>query len=270
MLLEFYKKLKGESLRILKDYNHVILFVNKGKILCKSPLLDDYVMEQNQTVLIPINTELSLYILEDADMILFSFSEMPDIRTAEFVSSLKKYISTDLMIGNHPPFVMDMKREFEELFDFLKYISESKWKADQYIHSLLFTGLMFIYETEHSRKENALFFSPLITTKHFFKNQVLANQFKAKSAKDLAVMCNMPYHTFCRLFLLEFRSSPYKWMLQERKKRLRSLLESTDMSMLEIAEELHFCSIAHLSKFCTKYFGESPSSIRKNKRNPIV
>lgn len=262
MALEFYKKLKNESMQIYKEDNHIILFVLYGKILCKSPMLNDFFLTPEQTMFIPICMDYTIFSIEESNIMLLSLSEMPDTHTAEFISSLKRYIPDDC-VKLRPPYVMNMKRKFDEMFCYLKYISESKWKDNLYMQALLLKGILLVYEEEHSYKENALFFQPLITTKHYFRNQVMANHYKAKNVKDLAKICSMPYHTFCRQFVSEFHSSPYQWMLDQRKKRIKSLLEATDITISEIAEQLHFCSIAHLSKFCTKYFGQSPSSIRK-------
>jgi AraC-like DNA-binding protein len=47
---------------------------------------------------------------------------------------------------------------------------------------------------------------------------------------------------------------------------IKQLLDNSDLSIVQIAEELHFESLSYFSRFCTKHLGVPPSEYRKSKK----
>jgi AraC-like DNA-binding protein len=47
---------------------------------------------------------------------------------------------------------------------------------------------------------------------------------------------------------------------------IKDYLDNSDLSIVQIADELHFESLSYFSRFCTKHLGMPPSEYRKSKR----
>lgn len=58
--------------------------------------------------------------------------------------------------------------------------------------------------------------------------------------------------------------SLHRYLISLRMLHALKLLENTDLSIREIAEECSFCDLAYFSQYFKKYFGKNPSHYRKS------
>ncbi|MDT0464216.1 GlxA family transcriptional regulator [Streptomyces gibsoniae] len=80
---------------------------------------------------------------------------------------------------------------------------------------------------------------------------------------DLARHAGMSLRTFARRFREEVGLSPGRWLIQQRVVRARHLLESTDLSVDQIAGEVGFATGASLRQHLHAAIGVSPQAYRR-------
>ena len=83
------------------------------------------------------------------------------------------------------------------------------------------------------------------------------------SVADLARHANLSESQFTRIFRRQTETSPAQYILQTRINAARTLLETTDMLLTDIAAETGFYDHAHFVKMFKRAFGMTPSHYRK-------
>jgi len=113
-------------------------------------------------------------------------------------------------------------------------------------------GQLTVNIVSHSRKEND------------FVVRVIHNFTYTDTINDLAEKCGFySTKTFTRHFKTNFRMTPKQWILSVKKEALLECLKNTDNPLKQIAAEMGFSHISHLSDFCLKKTGMRPDEIRR-------
>ena len=94
-----------------------------------------------------------------------------------------------------------------------------------------------------------------------FIDSVFKHHSEAKDVKELAALCGYSYSTFKRLFCEHFHTSPYKWMLKQRKEQVMYLIQFSKFLPFEIADRCNFSSASYFNSFCKKYLGDTPGNL---------
>lgn len=242
---------------------HCIAFMLKGAGECKSHIGREYTLNERDMVFCPASTSFTCTLKEDSEMMFVNFSNVKDPASVTFLNSLHLISESCLLCCE--PHILRIKPELDGFFGFIGLIHNSCWLQDPVLLERILGGIFYLYSTAYSPKENALFFSPLICSEYNFKNLVLKHHLHAKNVSELAHLCNYPYHSFNRTFLKQFQTTPYKWMMEERKKRILQQLEDPTIPLKSIAVTFHFSSSSHFAKFCKQNFDDSASEIRRKR-----
>lgn len=84
------------------------------------------------------------------------------------------------------------------------------------------------------------------------------------SVEELAKKCGYnSVKTFTRHFKKSFHTTPKQWMLSLREDKMLIQLKNTRQPLKQIAADLGFANVAHLSDFCLKRTGQRPEKIRE-------
>lgn len=86
------------------------------------------------------------------------------------------------------------------------------------------------------------------------------------SLADLAALVGLSPHHFCRAFATSLGAPPHRWRMGRRLVRARDLLETTMMSVTEIAADCGFASSQHFAAAFRKSLGVSPTAYRQDRR----
>ena len=81
---------------------------------------------------------------------------------------------------------------------------------------------------------------------------------------DLAAIAGVGKFYFCRLFKNSTNTTPYKYILQRRIERAKTLLEGSTLPVADISLECGFSSQSHLSKHFRSLVGISPTKYRQS------
>ena len=84
--------------------------------------------------------------------------------------------------------------------------------------------------------------------------------------RDMAQQESMSVRTFTRRFREEVGVSPVQWLTRQRVERARQLLESTDLSIDQVARDAGFGTATSLRQHLQAALGVSPSAYRRTFR----
>ncbi|MFF4502848.1 GlxA family transcriptional regulator [Streptomyces sp. NPDC001401] len=84
--------------------------------------------------------------------------------------------------------------------------------------------------------------------------------------RDMATQESMSVRTFTRRFREEVGISPGQWLTQQRVERARHLLESTDLSMDQVAQEAGFGTAQSMRQHLQTVLGVTPTAYRRTFR----
>ncbi|NED79766.1 helix-turn-helix domain-containing protein [Streptomyces sp. SID11233] len=87
--------------------------------------------------------------------------------------------------------------------------------------------------------------------------------------RDLAQQESMSVRTFTRRFREEVGISPVQWLTQQRVERARQLLESTDLSIDQVARDAGFGTPTSLRQHLQAALGVSPTGYRRTFRATV-
>jgi len=104
-----------------------------------------------------------------------------------------------------------------------------------------------------------------LTKENTFVELVLHHYKNTRTLDELAVKCGFnSTKTFTRHFKQNFNMTPKQWMLSIKKNEMINYLKNTRYALKQIASELGFSNVSHLSDFCLKKTGMRPEEIRNN------
>ena len=148
--------------------------------------------------------------------------------------------------------------DFDGLFDGILDCAKNK-KDEKCASELTFKLLNSLYFGAKERAENPIVFK----AKEYVKNNLYADL----SVDELARRAGLSRPYFTEVFAREAGISPARFIAQERIKRAKELLFTTDMSVSKIALAVGYEDTASFIRLFKKYEGKTPLAIRRG--NPF-
>jgi AraC-like DNA-binding protein len=84
------------------------------------------------------------------------------------------------------------------------------------------------------------------------------------SIDEMAVRCKLSHSYFCRIFLRHYGTTPAEYLTRLRIKKARTLLATTNRSVIDIAMQLGFSSSQYFATVFRKYSDLTPSAYRRS------
>ena len=148
--------------------------------------------------------------------------------------------------------------DFDGLFDGILDCAKNK-NDEKCASELTFKLLNSLYFGAKERVENPIVFK----AKEYIKNNLAAHLLVDELARCAGL--SRPY--FTEVFAREAGISPARFIAQERIKRAKELLFTTDLSVSEIASSVGYDDVASFIRMFKNHEGETPLSLRKG--NPF-
>ena len=134
----------------------------------------------------------------------------------------------------------------------------------RHMHILKQQEIILALRGFYTKSELAGFFSSTTGVGRQFEDFVLDNYKNVKTVKEFASLCCVSERSFNRKFQESFSQSPYRWMQERRAELVREKICDPDIAFREIAMDFGFSSPAHLTCYCKKLFGATPTELRNN------
>ena len=284
--VNFYEKIKGEPEKFrqisCKDlliahyncpqldrrnefysqYNFITYTLSGNKIMHKSS--NSWFLEKDVAIFFKKGA-YRFEKFEDADHCVMNFF-IPDAYLQRFVRENREQLPfiTAHATPTESVVVLDLNATTKAFFQsMLPYFSELPPES---LIELKFKELLF--NLLANPKNSALL--PVLNSIHHHQrpslHEVMEENFHYNlGMDDLAKIALRSLPTFKREFKDTFHTTPGKWLLQRRLKHANLLLQTTPMSVTEIALESGFENNTHFSRVFKEEFGKSPFQFRKEK-----
>ncbi|MCM5529124.1 AraC family transcriptional regulator [Parasegetibacter sp. NRK P23] len=123
--------------------------------------------------------------------------------------------------------------------------------------------ILLLLQTSNSKNIIELF-SHLFTPRQANFNEIVqAHLFSNITIEELAMLSGRSLSAFKRDFESYFKTSPAKYIKEQKLLRARDLLVSTDSSILEICHEAGFNDASHFAKLFRQKYGSAPSDYKE-------
>lgn len=188
-------------------------------------------------------------------MILYFNSPVSACSKAVFYSYVN-YVNPDeykdIPLPINPPM-----RSFVELLN--KYVSAGVSCAQllELKKEELFLALRWFYSKEELRH----LFYHVVKDSCAFRRFVLSNHMNFENVTEMIEASNMSKSAFYEKFKKTFSVSVKQWMLSRQKQQILNKAAEPDISAKDLMNEFNFSSPAHLTSFCKKQFGLTPSEL---------
>jgi transcriptional regulator GlxA family with amidase domain len=83
------------------------------------------------------------------------------------------------------------------------------------------------------------------------------------SIEEVASECELSRGYFIRAFSRTTGRTPHQWLLEQRVIRARQLIETTSMTLAEIAAACGFADQSHLNRVFARIVGHPPGAWRR-------
>lgn len=90
------------------------------------------------------------------------------------------------------------------------------------------------------------------------------------SMAELALLCGLSRSHFVKAFKVSMGEPPHRWLISQRVRRAREMLEKTDESISLIALNCGFSDQSHLTRLFHAQTGYSPAVWRRQSRAGIA
>jgi AraC-like DNA-binding protein len=203
---------------------------------------------------------------------IWRFDELSTLDIFEIDNSKKIEIAKTFGLNNNC-LLNHIENNFDyEILNLTRYWSEGKKNTSNADNkSLEFLEYLFIYLL--IQKYGSWRNGRLTASKKFDHDQVLSikkfieeNISRKLTVKTIEDNFGFDQADFRSTFQLTFGVSPYQYILQQRIKNALTMLQESDLPIVEIALNLGFSSQAHFTTVFSKYFGCSPGRYRRSKK----
>jgi len=251
---------KGDS-TTKNNGNNYLMFFLKGKVNVSSNLFTKEEFAAGDVLFLPHHSDGLFKVKEDAQIIVHNFSNA--------TRCLLSYLRIDNQnVADKILYTckLHIVPAFIPYFDsVLTYLREEEDKDNSSIWFLKHQEAIHIFSMYYTKKELYSFFRPMLHESIPFKSLVFSHAKYANNVNELAELCGHGIVNFRRIFREQFGIPVFEWLQQEKSKRVLHAILATESPFKEILNDYNFTSASHFNKFCKKYFGDTPTNIRKNK-----
>jgi len=156
-------------------------------------------------------------------------------------------------------------RIIEAYFDgLLSYFNSPKLLTEDLLKIKIKELISIMIQTDE-RGQLKHIFGNLFTSSDFaFKEVIQKNLYENLNLEELAFLTSLSLSSFKRKFNSVYGTTPNKYITSKRLENAQTLLNTTDLTIAEIAYDSGFSDLGYFSKIFRKNFNVSPSEYRKD------
>lgn len=235
-----------------------IIFVIEGRINISYGEVTDRIVDSKQMFILRQGYQYKAYVEEDTFIMIFRISSQINFCDRFSIQQLYKKESKTEEVFN----LLEVN---DRLRGFLHwtYVNISDGIKCTHFFDIKKQELFFLLRAYYSKEDLALLFSSLLNNDQIFSNFIYDNHYKVKNIQQLVALSNYSVSAFNKRFKKSFGISPYKWMKDQRAKRIFHEINNYTKNFKVISEEYGFSSLSQFNDFCKVHFGLTPGEIRK-------
>lgn len=257
--LYFSRKLKsGEKYEIKANHRNTFLFVIGGSIILSHK--GDQIIHINgkQFILLPERLNYQIVATQLTDIMYITFENDEN----EWVCSMLRKLIPDSNSTCFSFGPLDLNHILLEYLNSLKYCFH-KELFSRYLYQIKQKEFFFLFSKTYTLEEQLQMFCPMILRRTMdFRQFVLNNYLKIKTVPEFATLGGYSQSSFKRKFKEHFDESVYNWLQKKKAENILSELHKDNSDYKTIMKKFNFSSYNSFSKFCKKFLGETPPTIK--------
>ncbi len=153
----------------------------------------------------------------------------------------------------------------DSFFDGLKnYLDNPQHLTEEIIQLKTKELISILVQPDQANVNKNLFGDLFNTQKRNFQEAIQKNLFEDLGMDDLAFLTGLSLSSFKRKFSSIYGTSPNKYIITKRLEKAQSLLNTSELSISEIAYDSGFSDVGYFSKTFKKHYNQTPSEIRNS------
>lgn len=199
----------------------------------------------------------------NSKMMIMYFNTPESLCSKEVFYSYSRYVKS----GGSKDDVLSINPSIEAFIELLgNYVSSGARCA--HLFKLKREELFLTLRWFYTKEELGALFYRVQKDSCTFKRFVLDNYMKFDNVAEMIEASNMCKSAFYKKFKKTFSVSVKQWLLLRQKQQVLNKASEPEMTAKDLMNEFNFSSPAHLTSFCKKQFGLTPTElIRKNQSN---
>jgi len=257
-------ELSSEARWDMSSTMNLFIFLLDGSISFSFGTHENISIDKGKIIFLPVDYNFSCITKVKSTMLIIRLKDKIRFcdcyRLENLLEQTKKNDNLDIDAGSLS--LLDIK---DCLYPFLSQLVVSfnaGIKCGQYL-KMKVKELFYMFRVFYAKEELAMFFNDVLNTTTAFSSHVYMNHHKYSTMGEFAKSMNYTPSGFEKRFRQFFGMSAYKWMVQQRAKKLYHELCVGDSNLKQVAEDFGFSSPSSLNDFCKKHFNRTPGEIRR-------
>ena len=253
---------QSKILELYSDHNQFLFTLSGHKIFHHGD--DTFMADSNSTFFLKRST-----FLQELPPDYTGFEVLVFYLEDDFLRIIFDEFRSHLPLGDLPEisdkmFIqVDVDAQIQSLYkSFIPYFESNKPVPESIIESK-FKELIFKIMTEEGNQQVLAYMKSIADDVSIPVWHVMeSNYMHHLSIAEYANLANRSLAKFKRDFHHHYQTSPGKWLIERRLKRAKQILETSQLSVAEVAYSSGFQNVSHFSKSFKDKFGKSPISFR--------
>ncbi|MDR1197747.1 MAG: helix-turn-helix domain-containing protein [Prevotellaceae bacterium] len=268
--VEFIEKTKNKVIDLPEKSQIRLAFLRKGSCFISFAQNFHVPLEVGKLILIPPHNKCLINVTNSMQLMIFYLTvdlNLCNSLPLETLTEVKRKM--DDTSREKGSIVLKANEIISDYFKLIRHCLMEKVKSAEFFqmkqHELLYYLGQF-----YSKEELYYFFKPVLTNDIAFSKACYALCEKAITISDMAKELNYSLSGFKKRFKDVFGIPVYRWICQEKSKKLFHEITCGHKTLTQLSRDFSFSSPAHLTNFCTKMFGDTPSNLRGRKKKTSV
>lgn len=240
------------------EYNNLV-FLTAGEFIINSVEREKYNVPTMSFVFCYKAYRYEITAITDVELVISYFMSM--IYACDMLSLQK--VNTDINKIRYKFKAVEINKPLNYFLSSLLYYL----KSDIYclhMHRAKSKELFIIFKFFYTVDLQMTTFYNLFDRNILFMSLVINNRRKAKNVEELARLCGYSISRFKAKFKALFEDTPYAWMQKQNALEIHKKLCDLNYPLKKIVYTFGFTDYSHLSRYCKKHFGSTPSQLRTN------
>ncbi len=198
----------------------------------------------------------------ETEVIVFQLTS--DLLYYLYGTELPEWFTQEKNISVNPVLKIDQDQLIDSYFTLLRQYLNCPVQITSEVVQIKVRELIALIVQSDSTGEIKKLFGDLFSANEYdFQEVIQKNIFENLKLEDLAFLTGMSLSSFKRKFSTLYGTSPTKYIVSKRLEEAQTLLNTTDISISDIAYDCGFSDLAYFSKTFKSYYNCSPSEVRK-------
>ncbi|MDR1553142.1 MAG: helix-turn-helix domain-containing protein [Prevotellaceae bacterium] len=263
--VECIERSKRGELNIPESSKIRLFFIQKGSCSFFCAKQFDVLLESGKVVLVPPQNKCIINVRNNIQLLIVYLTidlnfcnDFPFEALTEFSGKNKNIEQGDEQIS------LKVNKMISDYLKLMKQCLSNGMKSAEFFQ-MKQKELLYYFGKCYSKDELHRFFKPILTNDIAFSKAVYKICESINSVTAMAKEMNYSLSGFKKRFKRVFGQSAYKWLCQEKSKKLFHEITCSRKTFTQLSYDFGFSSPAHMNNFCRKMFGNTPGSLRSQK-----